>query len=174
MRTFCAGLAIAAFAALNPESAYGQTNCPGTTAGAQFAGANSQLAWLQYIASELRKVRLELLEDRKEAQQARMRDLEHDLEVIQNKERGLEEEQHSQIQQAADIEGQLAQPSLTKAEREELEAQKADVLNISPARYSTPQAVLSQRETHARDRLAEQEQRLRQIERQIRELSSAQ
>lgn len=163
---------IAGFVVLNPVRTLGQTGCPNTPAAdPRIGGSNTQVAWLQYIASELRRMRVELLEDRREIQQTRMQELQRDVETVQSQQQRLDEEQRSQTQQAAEIESQLSQSNLTKAEREELEARKADLLNISPARYATSQAALAQREARARDRLAQQQQRLRLVEQQLRELA---
>lgn len=134
--------------------------------------AASQVAWIQYLAAELRRLQIELLEDRRDLQQARLQDLERDLESIQTRQQEIQEEQRSQTQRAAEIDGQLLQSNLSNPERAELEAQKADLLAQSPARFGTAQSALTQQETRARERLALQEQRVRAIDRQISELSA--
>lgn len=129
-------------------------------------------AWLPYLASELHKVHLALLEDRREIQQAKIQDLERELQAVQTQQHQLQEEQSSQAQQAADIEAQLLQSSLTKAEREELEGRRADLLAIPPSGLASVQNALAQREARARERLALQEQRVRAIDRQLDQLSA--
>ena len=84
------------------------------------ASAANQLAWLQYISAELRRVHLEMLEDRREMQQGKIQDLQRELEAIQGQQHQLQEEQRSESQQAVETEGELSQASLSKAEREEL------------------------------------------------------
>lgn len=146
----------------------------GTTSqvSATSGSAANQVAWLQYISAELRRVHIELLEQRRDLQQAKMQDLERELDAVRNQQQQLQEEQNSQTQQAADIEAQLVQPSLTKAEHEELEARRADLLALSPSRFGSVHNALAQRETRARERLALQEERVRALDQQLRELSA--
>ena len=139
------------------------------TAAAPSAG--NQLAWLQYISAELRRMHLEILEDRREIQQGKIQYLQHELETIQSQQHQLQEEQRSESQQAVETEGDLNQTSLSKAEREELEARRADLQALSPNRFVGAQNALTQREARVRERLALQEQRIRAIEQQLHELS---
>ena len=147
------------------------TSSEAATAAATSPSGANQLAWLQYISAELRSLHLEILEDRREMQQGKVQDLQHQLEAIQSQQHQLQEEQRSESQQAAETEGELSQASLSKAEREELEARKADLQTLSPTRFIGAQNTLTQREARVRERLALQEQRVRAIEQQLRELS---
>ena len=49
--------------------------------------------WLQYIALELKKIRLELIEERYEKQQTGLSDLERELQLVRDQQREMEEEQ---------------------------------------------------------------------------------
>ena len=142
-----------------------------TTPKAASATSADQIAWLRYIAAEVGRIHLEILEDRRQVQQTAMQDTERELESIHARQSELQEEQRSQVQQASDIEAQLTQAGLGKAEREELEAQRAELLSLSPARFGTAQNALGEREAHVRERLADQERRLRAIEQQLGELA---
>ena len=132
----------------------------------------TQLAWLQYISSELRKIHLELLEQRRELQQAKLESVQRDLESIQAQQHELQDEQRAQAQQAVEVEEQLGQSTLTQAERDELQSQKAE-LAASPTRFGSAENALTLREARAREGLAIQEQRVREIDRQLRELTAA-
>lgn len=138
------------------------------------AGGNAanQMAWIQYIAGELRRIHMELLEDRRDFQQAKLQDLEREIDTVRTQQQQVQEEQRSQTQQAVEIEGRLVQASLSNQERAELEEQRADLLAQSPSKFGSVQNALAQREARARERLALQEQRVRAIDRQIRELSA--
>ena len=132
----------------------------------------TQLAWLQYISSELRNVHRELLEQRRDLQLAKFESLQRDLESIQAQQRQLQDEQRAQAQQAAEVEAQLGQGTLTQAERDELQSQRVE-LAVSPTRFGSAENALTQREAHARESLAIQEQRVQELDRQLRELTAA-
>lgn len=127
--------------------------------------------WLQSITADVRKLRLEMLEDRRELLAARIKDIEDELQVIQSRQRELLGEQQSRTQQVSEIESQLAQAPLSKQEREELEATEKDLLAGSPGMPAAVLAQLAQREALARERLAQQEQRLQSVDRQVRQLA---
>ena len=133
-----------------------------------------QLVWLRYIAAELRRVHLEVLEDRREIEQNAKQGLERELDSIHSRQNELQQEQGSEVQQAADIEAQLSQSGLSASEREELEARRTDLLSLSPSRFGTAQNALVQKETRLRERLAQQERRIQSIDQQLGELSSGQ
>jgi hypothetical protein len=147
------------------------TSSEGATAEATSPSGANQLAWLQYISAELRRLHLEILEDRRELQKGKVQDLQNELEAIQSQQHQLQEEQRSETQQATETEGELGQSSLSKAEREELEARRAELQALSPTRFAGAQNALTQREARVRERLALQEQRVRAIEQQLHELS---
>ncbi len=116
---------------------------------------------------------MELIQDRREVEQRKMQDLERELETIQAQQRQIQAEQSSQGQQAGEIEVQLQQTSLSKPERDELEAQRAELLNTPPSRFGAAQNALAQREARVRERLALEDDRMQALERQLRQLSAA-
>lgn len=131
------------------------------------------LPLLQSIWAEIRSMRVELLVDRRELQQVKLQDLERQLENVQSQEHQFQAEQSSRAQQAADIDSQLLQPNLDKATRDELEAQKADLLTAASSSQSAiAQNAISQRAARVRDLLAAQEQRMQELDRLARQLSA--
>lgn len=148
-----------------------QSDVSSTAATTTSPSAANQLAWLQFISAELRRVHLEILEDRREIQQGKIQDLQHELQTIQGQQHQLQEEQRAEAQQATETEGELSQASLSKAEREELEARRADLQSLSPTRFVGAQNALAEREARVRERLALQTQRIRAIEQELSELS---
>ena len=126
---------------------------------------------LQSISADVRKLQMEMLEDRRELLAARIKDIEDELQVIQSRQRELLGEQQSRTQQVSDIESQLAQAPLSKQEREELEATEKDLLAGSPEMPAAVLAQLAQREALVRERLAQHEQRLQSVDRQLRQLA---
>jgi len=134
--------------------------------------SRTQLAWFEYISSELRQIHLEVLAQRRELQQAKLESVQRDLESIQAQQRQLQDEQRAQAQQAAEVEAQLGQSTLTQAERDELQSQKAE-LAASPTRFGSAENALALREARALEGLAIQEQRVQEIDRQLRELTAA-
>jgi hypothetical protein len=148
-----------------------QSSATGSEAATTSPNGANQLAWLQYISAELRRVHLEILEDRREIQQGKVQDLQRELEAIQGQQHQLQEEQRVEGQQAVETESELSQASLSKPERDELEARKADLQALSPTRFVGAQNALTQREARVHERLALQEQRVRAIEQELRALS---
>jgi hypothetical protein len=125
---------------------------------------------LQAILSELRKIRIELVQYQWEIQQIKMPELERKLQDIQSERTQTEEEQREQGAEISSITAQLAEPSLGKEERQELEARKANLVASAPMRFQTRQMSLSQREAEARERLARENERARQLLERAREL----
>jgi len=130
-------------------------------------------AWLHYIALELKKIRLELIEERSEKRQAGLSDLEHELQLIRDQQREIEEEQSAEAREPTEIDSQLAQPGISKEQREELEARKADLLAAGPSRFTGPRAALAQREAQARERIAAEQQRIQILAQQAQDLAPA-
>ena len=136
------------------------------------AACQAKLApWVASVASELRKLRLEILADRRELLQAKIKDIESELQAIQGRQSELQGEQQARTQQVSEIEGRLAEAALSKQEHEELEAEKEDLLAGSPPIAGAVLAQLAQQEAQARERLAFQQQRLQLLDRQVRQLS---
>jgi hypothetical protein len=136
------------------------------------ASESQKLAgWLQYIALELKKIRLELIEERCEKQQTGLSNLERELQLIRDQQREMEEEQNAEVREPVEIDSQLAQPGLSKEQREELEARKADLLSAGPSRFAGARSALAQREAQVRDRIAGEQQRIQQLARQAQALA---
>jgi hypothetical protein len=71
----------------------------------------------------------------------------------------------------AEIEGQLAQVTLAKEEREELQSRRTDLLDgTSSSRFGSAQAALAQRETQVRERIALQQRRIQLLMQRAQEL----
>ena len=149
----------------------GQAVGPTPTSPAATGESQNLSAWFQYIALELKKIRLELIEERCEKHQTRLSDLERELQRIHNQQRDLEEEQKAEVTEPHQIDAQLAQPGLSKEQREELEARKAEVLATGPSRFARAQAALSQRETQAREHIAIQQHRIQLLANQAQDLA---
>ena len=56
-------------------------------------------AWIRYITLELKKIRLELMEQRYEKQQAGLSELEHELQLIRDQQHEIEEEQNAEVRE---------------------------------------------------------------------------
>ena len=116
-------------------------------------------AWLSYIATELRQLHLEILEDLQEILKGRIKDLEQELQSVQSRQ---QREQRLQAQELAEIEARLQQPNLDRVEREDLESRRSELQGLS-MKLAGPQSEPAQRETEARQRLAVLQQRLQII-----------
>jgi hypothetical protein len=130
-------------------------------------------AWLQYITLELKKIRLELLEERYQKQQTGLSQLERELQLIRDQQREIEEEQNAEGREPIEIDSQLAQPGISKEQREELEARKADLLAGGSSRFAGPRSALSQREAQARELITIEQQRIQLLAQQAQDLAPA-
>lgn len=135
------------------------------------SGPQNLSAWLQYVALELKNLRLELIEERREKQQAGLAALERELQLIRDQQKDLDEQQNAESREPMEIDVQLTQPDLSKARREELEARKADLLVAGPSRFASPQSALARREADARERIALQQQRLQLLAQEAQNLA---
>ena len=77
------------------------------------------------LVAEVRKLRIELLEFRIEAQAAKIPILEHQLGLIEAQRLKLAEEEQTGSQQLANIDAQLSDQTLAPAQRAEIEGVKA-------------------------------------------------
>src|SRR5277367_1259081 len=79
------------------QAGFAQAVAPDARVPDAVAGDSPKMtALMQSIAIELKKLRLELLEERCERQQTKLAEVEHELELVRNQQRELEEEQNSE------------------------------------------------------------------------------
>jgi len=84
---------------------------------------------LRILIVELKKLRLEVIEQRLESQQENTRRLERELQQIRRDELQLEEEERARAHALKQTDQQLAQSELTAEERQELEANRATFIS---------------------------------------------
>ena len=110
------------------------------------APAQDPIAWLQHIYAELRQLRSEILEYRRESQASKIPELERELQQVK--------EQHSSATQAlAELDSRL-RAGLSREEREEFEVRRTALIEeIQRASYSDKEAVLQSRLARERERL---------------------
>src|SRR5262245_32045981 len=80
------------------------------------------VAWLQSVTAELRELRRELMADRIERQEERVRRLESAYHQTSSELQTNEEVQRAQAQEIAQLDRSLTDPNLPPEERSELEA----------------------------------------------------
>jgi hypothetical protein len=133
------------------------------------SGQESQnpLVWLQFIATELRDLRRELLEDRLERQLARVRALEVELNQARIERSDGVEVQRAQAQELLNLEQQLADPALAAEERTALLALRTEVT----ARDGADRADFAQKEKQIAERLQSEQTRLESLRAMARALA---
>jgi predicted O-linked N-acetylglucosamine transferase (SPINDLY family) len=166
-------LLLSLLAVIDQRTSFAQTVSPIAPKQVQTGLSQNVSAWLQYIALELKKLRLELIEERCEKQHSRLSNLERELQLIGDQQREIEEEQNAELREPIEIDSQLAQPGISKEQREELEARKADLLAAEPSRFVASRLALAQREDEARKRIAVEQQRMQVLVQQAQNLSRA-
>lgn len=91
------------------------------------------LAWIQFLATEVRELRRELLDDRIERQETRIRSLERELQQARLEREQAEAQRRTMGQQMLDIERQLTDPAMPPEQREELAVIRAAAMSRGPA-----------------------------------------
>jgi hypothetical protein len=137
------------------------------TAGPPAGSPEYLAAWLPHIAAELRQLHLELLEDRQDILQAKLKDLGLELQIIHSQQ---QQEQRTHVQELAEIEAQLSLSTLSESERNDLDNRRTELL-ASPDKLTNPQSTLTQRETQLRERLSLLQQRLQLLTQRAQELA---
>ena len=118
------------------------------------------MAWLRYMADEVRKLRRELHELRLEIQESRTPELERELLVVQAERQRLEQEVSVHSQEISGLDRQLVQPTLPAEEQQPLLARRAELSAEVSERLRIRQDSLNQREAAARERIGQQQRRV--------------
>jgi hypothetical protein len=116
----------------------------------------NSLAWLQFLAAEVRELRRELLEDRIERQESRIRALGREIQQARAEREQVESERRVSSQQMLDIDRQLADPALPAEERQELATLRAEAISRGP----TNRAATERNETQLSEKLRQEQLRL--------------
>lgn len=114
------------------------------------------LAWLKFVAAELRELRREVLADRLERQEVRVGALEFQLRQSRSERQDGEEVQRAQNQELLQLEQQLADPALSPEDRTQLESIRAE----AASREQTDRGLLAQKEAQISEKLRREQQRL--------------
>jgi chromosome segregation ATPase len=141
----------------------------GPVAGAELGAQSADQPALREVISELRKLRLELLEQRVESQEANILQLERELQQVRADQQRLEQQEREQADALAQLEQRLSETSLTAEDRHELEANRAGV--ISRGDGGAAKSSLDQRRAHVEQRLEQARQQLQKLLEKARQLS---
>ena len=95
--------------------------------GASKPEASQTMAWLQFVAAEVRELRRELLEDRLDRQETRVRALERELRQAHVELQDGEEIQRAQSQELVQVDQRLGDLALPPEERSQLEELRTSV-----------------------------------------------
>ena len=125
------------------------------------------IAWLRFVASELRQLRLEVLNDRIERQEARVRVLDHELQQVRNERQDGEEVQRLQEQEISQLVQRLSDPALSPDERSQLQSLRSELTVREP----TERAGSAQKEAQTGERLRQEQLRLESLRSLARSLA---
>lgn len=129
------------------------------------------LPTLQSLWLEVRTLRAELLADRRVLHQSKAEEFEKQLSAVAAQRQQLDLQQASRTGQLTAVETQLGKPDLEKNERDELEAEKAQLVDTRTDPSDALRNSLSQREARLRGLLSAEEQNLLALEQLARQLS---
>jgi hypothetical protein len=121
--------------------------------------AQNPLVWLQFIATELRDLRRELLEDRLERQQTRVRALEAELNQARIERNDGVDVQRAQAEELLNLDKQIADPALAAEQRAELQALRTELT----AREGADRADAGLKEKQLAERLQREQTRLESL-----------
>ncbi len=121
-------------------------------------GATDFTTLLAQLTVEVRKLRLDLLEQRLENQELKIAQLKRELEQVRVEQQEVQEKEQGLRQGIADLEKQLTESTLSATDREQLEAAKAGLVGNTLPRVRTEQQRIAEREAEVRERLERAEQ----------------
>jgi chromosome segregation ATPase len=130
------------------------------------------LAWLQYTAAEVRKLRLEVLSDRLERQQAKIAAAEGEIERMEALRRQSEEQEREVQQQIAAIEQQLRETAPSAENLSQLEAFRAQSRAAGLEVQDSERRRISEREAAARQQLRQEQLRMEALQAALKEYSA--
>ena len=115
----------------------------------------STISWLKAVAAELRELRKEVLAERTERQEERVRVLEHELDQARAALRSGEEVQRAQNQEMIQLDQRLADPELPADERSQLESVRTEATTsqIDGTAYLQKEAQIGEKLRQERIRL---------------------
>jgi hypothetical protein len=125
--------------------------------------ASQTMAWLQFIATELRELRREFVEDRLERQEMRVRALDRDLRQVRVEHQDGEEVERARSLELVEVDQQLANPALSAEDRAQLENLRNSV--------TTERTAVAQKEAQINDQLRREQARLESLRALARELA---
>lgn len=131
--------------------------------------SSNSIAWLRFIATEIRQLRRELLEDRLERQEARVKALERELQQVRAERQQSDDLQGAQAQETSQLEERLRDPEISAEQRSQLEALRAELLTRAP----TDREVFARKENEASDALRRERARLAQLHQLLRAFMAA-
>jgi chromosome segregation ATPase len=133
--------------------------------------AENQAALLKQLSAEVQQLRLEVIQQAIEFQHWKIQRLERELQPIQSERQRLGEQEQAINQLIAELEQHIgnalpAQEGTTG----ELEAMKAASTEKGLKELSSKQQLVVQRETELTEQLAQEQQRLQELERKAKKL----
>ena len=133
-------------------------------------GAENQAALLQQTSAELRRLRLEVIEQAIEFQNWKIMRLERELQPIQDELRRLSEREQAITQLVADLNNHRTNTSPAQEELEEIEAAKAAYTEKGLKKLSIKRQLAAQRETELTEQLEHERRRLQEFIEKARKL----
>ena len=133
-------------------------------------GAENQAALLQQTSDELRRLRLEVIEQAIEFQDWKIMRLERELRPIRDELRRLGEREQAITQLVADLNNHRANTSPDQEALEEIEAAKATYTEKGLKKLSIKRQLAAQRESELTEQLEQERRRLQEFIEKARKL----
>jgi chromosome segregation ATPase len=143
---------------------------PGPVAGADLGAQSADQPALKEMINQLRKLRLELLEQRVENQEGNILQLERELQQVGADQQRLEQQEREQAEALAQLEQRLSEAQLTPEDRHELEATTRAAV-IARGDRGAARSSLDQRRAQVQQQLEQARQQRQKLLEKARQLS---
>ena len=112
----------------------------------------------QDILSELRSLRIELLQEKLERAHVRIAEVQQQLESIEAERSRLTQIEQAQSQELAELHERLNQPGLTAEDRAQIDEQRSHFTTAATVRLAERATSIAQRDAALRERLKREQQ----------------
>ncbi len=144
-----------------------------TVTGAAQPAANCESGQWQVLLSEVKSLRIELLQEKVERVHFRIAQLQTELQQAETDRNQVRRQERLQAEEAVELQAALSRPDLTPEERSDVETNRSHLMSTGGARLAERAAAIARRAGELREQL-EQQQRLRhQLQETLRTLTSS-
>jgi chromosome segregation ATPase len=145
----------------------------GTVTGAAQPAANCESGQSQALLSEVKSLRIELLQDKIERVQFRIAQLHTELQQAETDRNHIRQQERLQAEEAVELQAALSRPDLTPEERSDVETNRSHLISTGGARLAERASAIARRAGELRGQLEQQQRLSGQLQETLRTLTSS-